>query len=144
MTTCVIDSNVVAKWLFNEPHADIARKLFDDEEVELHAPALLLLEVGNILCKRVRWKEITRLEAQRTQAGLLGFPIEFHDFTILLDPALEISAQTGASLYDCVYVALASRLDARVVTDDQRAIRAMTAGGLSGLVVSLREFYKDA
>ena len=51
----VVDASVVAKWFLPEPHKDNAERLLRDflsETVELMAPDLLVVEVGNLLWKR--------------------------------------------------------------------------------------------
>jgi len=51
----IVDASVVAKWFLPEPHKDKAETLlrdFLDEKIELTAPELLVVEVGNLLWKR--------------------------------------------------------------------------------------------
>ena len=119
MSVMVVDASVAAKWFFQEAYtADALRVL--DERNRLHAPDLLPIETASVVCKRVRRGEITRDEGRRVRRALAQFPIRLHDSVTLLDPAFEMAARTGCSLYDGLYVSLAALLGGRMVTADRR------------------------
>jgi predicted nucleic acid-binding protein len=59
---------------------------------------------------------------------------------LLLDEAIEISLETGASVYDCLYVALASRERCRLVTADRRLIDKMSQTRHAPLLMPLDSF----
>ena len=63
----VVDASVVIKWHVEEVHSAAARELLDDGGPEMHAPELLLPEVGNIL-----WKKIRRAEVAGRVSGALN------------------------------------------------------------------------
>ena len=75
-----------------------------------------------------RSRDIISLE--REQVGdarpLLGrvmrTPPVMHPYEPLLDRAVDISSQTRAGLYDCLYAVLAEREGCELVTEDQKLI----------------------
>jgi predicted nucleic acid-binding protein len=75
------------------------------------APAQRLIPVG---------------DARRLLAKVLRTVPVLHPYEPLLDRAVDISSQTRASLYDCLYVALAEREGCELVTADQRAINSLS------------------
>jgi predicted nucleic acid-binding protein len=113
----VVDASVAAKWLAPEPDSPLAEALLDDE---LIVSDLLFAEVGNIL-----WKKQLRgeMDVAATQVGarwLLQVPMQVHDSASLLADALALASQLQHPAYDCLYVALAQRTDAPLVTSDRR------------------------
>ena len=75
----VVDSNVVAKWFLPEPHKDKAEKLLSDfleEKVDLIAPDLIVVEVGNLLWHRsILRGDISATKASESFAKFLTIPI---------------------------------------------------------------------
>jgi len=68
--TCLaVDARVVVKWLLPEPGRDRAlliRDLYQAEKLDLIAPYLLVSEVGNVLWRRIRVSELTRISHRLT------------------------------------------------------------------------------
>ncbi len=60
--------------------------------------------------------------------ALRKYPIHHHSFTTFLDSAFAIANQTGQSIYDCLYIALAAILKGRMVTADRRLYKAIRNG----------------
>ena len=127
MSLYVVDSSVGAKWFFPEPHSDKALELLDDRH-ELHAPDLLLMEVDSVVCKRIRTREITVRIGREIRAALRRAPVRLHPSEPLLEPAFELAVATEQSIYDCVFLALAVLLRARIVTADRRFFNSLHAG----------------
>jgi predicted nucleic acid-binding protein len=48
----------------------------------------------------------------------------------LREKAFEIALETGSSIYDCLYLALAEALDSNMVTADRRFFLALQNGSL--------------
>ena len=75
----VVDASVVLKWFLPEPDsaaADFLLEQFLNDEVELIAPDLILLETANALWKRVRLRhEISADEASHVYRDLLTLPL---------------------------------------------------------------------
>ena len=115
----VVDASVAIKWFVEEVHAEAARRLLADVYV-LYAPDLLWPECGNILWKKVQRGELTAQEARLIREGLELQPLHIAPSYLLLEPALEIALDTGRTVYDSCYVALAMLTESQLVTADQR------------------------
>ncbi len=119
MSVFIVDASVVAKWFIEEEHSEAALSILKEKN-RLHAPDFLLLEMDSIICKWTRRGVVTREEALELRDALRRYPIQHHSFTSFLDSAFAIANQTGQSIYDCLYVALAALVKGRMVTADRR------------------------
>ncbi len=133
MSVLVVDASVAAKWFFREEHDELALRLIVSGHV-LHAPDFLLAEVGNVLCTRIRRGTLSRVEAHEMFDTLQTVGLHFSPLGDLLDEAFRIAVQTGRSLYDCVYVALAVALDGRMITADRKLFDALAGSPLAEFV----------
>jgi predicted nucleic acid-binding protein len=127
MTRYVVDASVVIKWFIDEVHAEAARRL-QAEHYDLLAPDLLWPESGNILRKKVRRGELTAAEARLIWSGLERQPITIFPSSLVIEPALEVAFDTGRTVYDSCYLALAMLVDCQLVTADQRLFNALKDG----------------
>jgi predicted nucleic acid-binding protein len=118
---------VAAKWFLDEDLCDEARRVLHTG-YSLHAPDFLLLEMDSIFLKRVRRGDITLDDADDARLMFSRVPIARHTFTTYLDSAFAIANETGQSIYDCLYVALAVLLRARMVTADRRLYEGIRNG----------------
>jgi predicted nucleic acid-binding protein len=135
----VVDASVVIKWHVDEIHADAARRLLADDAPALHVPDLMFPEVGNILWKKIRRNDLTEEEARRIAHLVVVAPLDVHPSAPLLEAALEIAIRTGRTVYDSLYVALAVRLDCRLVTADERHYNALKDGPLGRYILWLED-----
>jgi predicted nucleic acid-binding protein len=120
----VVDASVVVKWFVDEVHAEAARRLLADEYA-FSAPDLLWPECGNILWKKVQRGELTTQEARLIREGLELQPLHIAPCRLLLEPALEIALDTGRTVYDSCYLALAMLTESPLVTADQCLFKAL-------------------
>ncbi len=127
MSVYVVDASVAAQWFLEEASSNAAVRLLKDGHW-LHAPDFLLIEIDSVISKRIRRKEISEKEGRRVRTAFRQFPIQCHNFLSLLDPAYEIAISTSQAIYDCLYVALAARLDAPMVTADRRLYAGLANG----------------
>jgi predicted nucleic acid-binding protein len=127
MSIYVVDPSVAAKWFLPEDHAEAARRILRRGN-RLYAPDFFLLETDGVLCKHVRRGDLSIKKAGQARALLRHLPIEFYASESIRDQAFLIAAQTGCSPYDCLYVALAVRLDGRMVTADRRLQARLSSG----------------
>jgi len=127
MSLYVVDASVAAKWLFPEEHSIAAERLLDPSHT-LCAPALLPLEMDNLILKRLRRGMIRPAEATQIRSVLEEHTIHLVPLESLRDGAYRIAARSGASLYDFLYLTLAVLMDARMVTADSRFMRAIAPG----------------
>lgn len=128
----VIDASVALKWVLNEPDKDAADALMRDD---LFAPDLLRIEAANALWAIQRRGGMTADEVQNRLALLVASPVRFSSYPDDVDEALSIACRLKHPVYDCVYLALAIRERATMVTADKRFLAALAAApDLSGFV----------
>ncbi len=127
----VVDASVAVKWVLDEPDSAAAVALRDEE---LIAPVLWLAEASNVLWRRVRISEVTADEARGLLSELMDAPVASFAMEPHLDRALQLAAEIGHPIYDCLYLALALHHDTHVVTADQRFAAIASRPELAGLV----------
>ena len=134
----VVDASVAVKWLVVEEDSADARGLLDDEE--LHAPRLLVSEIANAVWRKVRLDQVDRGAAGQLLATMSDVPVRWHaDETICAD-AIRLAIAYDRPVYDLMYVALAQRLGASVVTADRRLTNALSQTDHRDLVLPLAEW----
>lgn len=136
MTVFIIDASVAAKWFNHEENHQLARSLLDPA-IQLLAPDFFLLEMDNIFSKWVRRGLVTREAVYALREVLIRYPLEYHGTQSLREDAFTIAIQTHRSFYDCVYLALAVRLDARMITADRKLYEGIQAGSFARAVIWL-------
>lgn len=135
MRALVIDASVAVKWYVEEAGSAEATTLVTER---LFAPDLLLVEAGNVFWRKVRQGAMQ--VAQATEA-LRVLPSAFEQVlpaAELADRALALAVFLDHPVYDCIYLALAERLGAPLVTDDARLRARLEAARWPGEVVALR------
>jgi predicted nucleic acid-binding protein len=126
--TYVVDASVAVKWVL--PEVDQSRafriqEMYQDEEIDLVAPYLLIAEIGNVLWKRVCRGELPQPAAIRCFQQLLK------DSPILLDSpavnqsALHLALAHDQTVYDCLYLAWALEQRCDLITADERFFHAI-------------------
>lgn len=118
----VVDSNVLAYlYLPGEYTADAEALLESDPEWA--APVLWRSEFRNVLAGYMRRKTLTfdqayavQCEAENLLAGS-EFEVESH-------AVLELVRDSECSAYDCEFIALATKLNTKLVTMDKKVLRA--------------------
>ncbi|HSB72166.1 MAG TPA: type II toxin-antitoxin system VapC family toxin [Candidatus Methylomirabilis sp.] len=113
----VVDASVAAKWIKPEVHSAHATQILRGPYTLL-APDLLWPEVGNILWKSVQRRELTTLEAHEGLRMLLRCPITVVPGRSLVAAALEMALQYRQTVYDALYVTLATTRECQLVTAD--------------------------
>ena len=119
----VVDASVAVKWLVPEADEDAAERILV-EEPQLVGPALLRVEVASAVARKARFREIGREQAEAAVAAwvaMLGRP----EVTLIsedpdLPRALELALELDHPLQDCVYLSLAERFEATLVTADEK------------------------
>jgi predicted nucleic acid-binding protein len=119
MKKVVVDASVAVKWFVPEIHSEAAARLLDPDIV-LCAPDLIGPELGNILWKKVRRREIARAEAAEILDAFVAVPFEIRPSTVLLAAAFEIAAELDRTVYDSLHLALAVAEDCMLVTADAK------------------------
>jgi predicted nucleic acid-binding protein len=124
----VIDASIGVKWLVPESHSEEAASLMV-KNVRRHVPSLFFTEVSQTIWKKVHQRhELSPDEGRETFRKLLLLPLETHPIEPLLELAFEVALETGRTVYDCVYVALAESNRWKLVTADERLYNALKDG----------------
>jgi predicted nucleic acid-binding protein len=102
-----------------------AALLLLESGIGLAAPARWLGEAVNAVWAATRCGELTEDEAQERAAILAEAPIAAVPLGQLVSAAMTIALRLGITIYDSLYLALAERQDATLVTDDRRLLHAV-------------------
>ena len=114
----VVDSSVVVKWITQEgeewtEQADLILERVGNGELELTAPAFMKYEIGNAL----RYKKIEDDEKLECLRQFYDLPVRFYPLSVRRAVrVLEIASQANITFYDAVFVELAERLKAGLIT----------------------------
>jgi predicted nucleic acid-binding protein len=108
MMRYVVDASVAIKWFVPEIHSDAALRARHDG-YWLHVPAFMMLELGNVLAKKIRREELTRNEGDAILKELKQPPLQRHVDERLFSAAYSRACDTHRSLYDCLYLAWPKR-----------------------------------
>jgi len=121
-TAVVVDASVAVKWLLPEVGSEQALALarrWAREGVTAVAPALLWLEVSNVLHQRVRAGELGTGDAARLLEGLAHLGLERRSEVSVYSRAVHMASELGlTNTYDAVYLALAESEEAEFWTGD--------------------------
>jgi predicted nucleic acid-binding protein len=119
----VVDASVAVKWLVSEKDEDAAEELLRTE-AQVAGPAFLRVEVTAAIARKARFGEISASQAASAvelwHSMLRGPDIDLIAEDPDLARALALSLELSHPLQDCVYLALAERLDAPLVTADEK------------------------
>ena len=124
----VVDSGVVLKWVVPEHDSADAlrvRAAATAGAVRLIAPEFLLVELGNILWKKVRQNQLSKFQAAAFLADAATWPIGYEPVRPLLDSAPDLATQFDRTVYDSLYLALSERESCPFVTADERLVNAV-------------------
>jgi predicted nucleic acid-binding protein len=126
----VVDASVAVKWVLDEAHSTEARRLLLPEYV-LMAPELLPTEVGNVLWKRVRRSDFDKDHALVLLDAVLARRMSLVPSSLLIEDALSLAIETGRTVYDSLYLALAIQSGLPLVTADLRFFNGLNASHYS-------------
>jgi len=96
-------------------------------DVVLLAPELVLAEVVQALRKKERAELLTAEESDEIRAAVLDLPLELVGHRELVEPAVALWRQTGLTVHDALYLALAVKRGADLRTADAAVAAAFAA-----------------
>ena len=118
----VVDSNVLAYLYLPGDFTEAAEALLTSDS-EWAAPLLWRSEFRNILAGYIRRKSLSFLQATALQAEaeelLCGCEYEVDSTRVL-----ELVRDSDCSAYDCEFIAVAEKLDVKLVTMDKKLLKA--------------------
>lgn len=132
----MIDASVAVKWFVNEKDSVIARKIKDSYvagKIEIVAPNLIYYEVLNAL----RFHPVARFSPDEMHSILKAL----RNMQFTTEPSDDIwfrtfnlSLQEGTSVYDSVYLALASS-HGKFITADSKLLERLSAENRDNAIV---------
>ena len=134
----VPDASVAVKWIVAEEDSLAAETLLVGNE--LHAPRLMVSEIANALWSKVRRGQILQSQTDKLIASATEQPVQWTDDGILVVNALRFAVEVNHPIYDCIYLALAYRINGTVVTADRRFYDAVAPTEHAERVVLLADF----
>ncbi len=118
----VVDSNVLAYLLLPCEHSARADALFR-KDPEWVAPILWRSEFRNLLAGYLRRGTLTFDQATKVQTEAEAI-LAGHEHEVDSRRVLEFVRDSDCTAYDCEFVALAMRLEVKVVTMDRKLLKA--------------------
>ena len=135
----VVDASVTIKLLVDELGSNAARELVASTR-ELHAPRLMASEVANALWRTARQGQIERADAGAAMALLPYMPLRWNDDETVSADAIRLALALDHPVYDCMYLALALRIGATMVTADRRFVTAVASTEHGEAVMTLNDY----
>lgn len=123
----VVDCSVVLKWYFQEPLSDVALGVlgrFQTGDLDLLAPDSLVPELGHSLRRLVLGGKLSIEDSYAALEEFAALPITLVSSLSLSRQAMELAVTHMAAFYDALYLALAVSDDCRVLTADERMVKA--------------------
>jgi predicted nucleic acid-binding protein len=118
----VVDSNVVASLYLPGEHTAKAEALLEMDP-DWAAPVLWRSEFRNILSGYLRRKTLTFDQACELQSEAEDL-LAGSEFEVDSKAVLELVRDSDCSAYDCEFIALASKLQVKLVTLDAKLLKA--------------------
>ena len=118
----VVDTNILA-YLYLPGEFTAAAEALLEREPAWAAPPLWRSEVRNILLGYVRRSMLSFEQACSLQAEAESL-MEGFEFDVHSRDVMALARESDCSAHDCEFVALAERLDARLVTMDKKVLKA--------------------
>lgn len=128
-TMLVIDASVAVKFVTEEPDSDKAYEIVVGPE-PLIAPDWVLSECANAIGKKVLDNQLSRAAAEASFAELPRFFARLFETGGLLDAGFQLALDIDHAFYDCLYLALAIREGAPVITADKGLLKGARRAGL--------------
>ena len=119
MPTCVLDASAAIRVIIGDPVASQWRDQLKKAPLVL-APELMLSEVANTLWKLQRGGNLNGLDPQTLLADARDLVDQIEPDRHLQVEALALACHLDHPVYDCLYLALARREAAQLLTADQR------------------------
>jgi len=126
--TLVVDASVAIKWILPESDTERALRVqesFQNDEIDLIAPFLVVSEVANVLWKRQRRGDLDAAAARRCFLQFLQDSPMLLDSAVVSNAALGLAVAHGRPFYDCLYLAWALEQRCDLLTADERFFNAL-------------------
>lgn len=138
MKVPVIDACFAIKWFLPEDGSENARRFFSELD-NFVVPDLFLIEIDNILSKKVRQQELDIPGAEEIFSIIRNLPFISIPYDKLSKEVFFISTRFPVTQYDACYLALAVEYDGKFYTADKRFLRGVENTAYSEFVIGLDE-----
>ena len=118
----VVDSNVLVYLYLPSEYTTDAEALLESDP-EWAAPVLWRSEFRNVLAGYMRRKTLTFDQAYAVQCEAENL-LAGSEFEVDSHAVLELVRDSECSAYDCEFIALAAKLNTKLVTMDKKVLRA--------------------
>jgi predicted nucleic acid-binding protein len=119
--SCVLDASAALRLITQDPAAeDLARQV--EQMALVLAPELMLTEVANALWKLQRAGSLEGINPQLLLADARDLVDQIEPDRTLQVEALALACHLNPPVYDCLYLALARREAATLLSTDQRLL----------------------
>jgi predicted nucleic acid-binding protein len=118
----VVDTNVLAYFYLPSIYTTAAEELYEHDP-EWVAPILWRSEFRNLLTGYLRRQDISFDEAVSLQAEA-EFLLGGNEFEVESKSVLQLVNSSDCTAYDCEFIALAVKLNTKVVTVDKKILHA--------------------
>ena len=116
---CVIDASAAVEVVMKRSGAiDLINRIMAAEKTI--APALFYAEVGNVFRKYIQGSHIDKAQGLACYKAAIQIVDEFIDIQILIDEAVIEAIRLNHPVYDMLYLILARRNGAKLLTCDKR------------------------
>lgn len=124
----VLDTSVAAKWYLPEELRDEALELatwVGTGEVQLLAPSIIAPELFNALYQQHRRTYLSLEEVRTFFSSFREAPVSLFEIDLLTSRAAEITVESGAVVYDALFLALAEEAGTVVLTADSKLLQVL-------------------
>ena len=118
---CVLDASAAVRLILGDPTASALADQIGDASLVL-APELMLTEVANALWKLARSDQLKGLDPQLLLADARDLVDRVEPDRHLQAEALALACHLNHPVYDCLYLALARREAATLISSDRRLV----------------------
>ncbi len=115
----VIDTCIAVKWFVEEDHHDEALSL-TSKYFKRIAPSFLLVETANTFRRKILKNEMSIAQARSAIQNIRLFFSDLIDTSEIIETAFEYSIELTHPVADCLYLALAIKNNAILVTSDKK------------------------
>jgi predicted nucleic acid-binding protein len=129
----LLDTSVAVKWFVTEEDSQRALDLQQAhirDDLQLHAPDILLMESANAL----RYAGLSEERILQNLETVPALGVEINPFSIdVLNSAVSLSLEHDLAVYDAYFLALAQAMEIPLITADRKMLSRLTAedGALS-------------
>ncbi len=134
----IVDASVAVKWYVPEIYSEAAKRL-QNPDYQLQVPKFFLLEFGNVVCKKLRRRDITLELSELMITDVQKVSLHWHPDEPLFPKAFQIANETYRSLYDCLYLSLALAIDGQMVTADLKFYDSLKTGPYANRLLWVEE-----